>query len=463
MYLGRYGLVSQLWGRIHPSFKGRIDKRRNKIGIIIDQYLFFIQSSLINSAVELARAGYSVYIFINKEQSENIPAIFSDYNIKIIFIDIAKELNEKYTPDKEQDSASKILICKELWDSHVQAWMEGYCEHAVKFFSSLYFTRLYLFYKLSSQYIDDSFVCLMGVESYGLIIASMLGFDHRIPFIYYNLELLLKEDIGSPYNVYISGFPIKCQVLYKELEEECSRRSYFTIVADERRASYLMKDNHILPDKVLCIPVGSTGAPYRNKSSFLREKLGIDPGKKIMLFVGTIFDGMMCLELARSAQSWNDDKVLVLHSRERFSDDNPYINQIRGLTSTGKVYLSTDPVPWDMLHTLISSGDIGLVFYKNLSRNFYETSRSSNKTALFLQAGLPIITIDFPGFQELIDQYHCGKYTGNTDEVEHLADDILSNYSTYRENAFRCFTSEYEFSGHFRSVLDRVEQLSQGA
>ena len=111
---------------------------------------------------------------------------------------------------------------------------------------------------------------------------------------------------------------------------------------------------------------------------------------------------------------------------------------------------------WQSLPELLSSADIGLIFYQNLWENFYETGSSSNKLAQYLQVGLPVITSAYPSFREVIEKYKCGKCTNNPEEIEKRANEIFLDYAAYRNNAFKCYQEKYEFSKHFKVVIDKI-------
>jgi glycosyltransferase involved in cell wall biosynthesis len=167
----------------------------------------------------------------------------------------------------------------------------------------------------------------------------------------------------------------------------------------------------------------------------------------------------MCLELVEAANNWSEDFVLLLHSPTTAWIDTPYMDQIRRTARDTKVYLSLKPVVWERLPELISSADIGLVFFKNVDPCAYEIGRSSNKLVQYLQVGLPIITIDFPSLKEVLEECRCGECTHNPNEIETLIRRILADYGTYRDNAFKCYTERYSLSRYFDGVLERIRQL----
>ena len=170
----------------------------------------------------------------------------------------------------------------------------------------------------------------------------------------------------------------------------------------------------------------------------------------------------MCVELAEAANNWGDDLVLVLHSPmapQSIHFDGAYVDKVKRAARDNKVYLSLNPVQWEKLPELISSGDVGLIFYKDKHPNFYEIGRASNKLVQYLQVGLPIITVDFPSLKNVTQECRCGESAHSPDEIEALARHILASYDVYRNHAFECYQTRYRITDYFDSVLDRIRQI----
>jgi len=409
-----------------------------KIGVFIFRYWFGISLSLINSAILLAREGYEVHIFIDKASFNASRIHFNEKNIRIHTIETNKEdtfntsiLNRLFSEKSSYYSGIEII---------------NYSEYIFTF------KELFKFCRKTLDYIDDKYACIFGADAFGLVagtlVAKSFSKKTEIPVIYYNLELLLDKECAS----------LTKKVL-KSLERECNKRSALTIIQDERRAKYLIEDNGVPENKFVYVPVSALGDIYQNKNDYLHRTLDIPKSKKIILYAGTIISECMCLEIAETAQNWDDDVVLVMHTWRADSSNYPYVDKIRRLTRNKKVYLSLNPVEKESLPELLSSADIGVVFYQNLSANCYETGYSSNKLADYLQVGLPVITSDYPSFREVIEGYKCGRCAKGPDEIGELAKEIFSDYDSYRNNAFKCYQEKYEFSKYFKVVIDKLKDM----
>jgi glycosyltransferase involved in cell wall biosynthesis len=460
-----------------------------KIAIIVFNYWLSSSLSLTSCTTLLAREGYDVHIFIDDFIYKRSKAEFEEANIRVHPVKIGGDPREDTTwwdafvankaAQRQDEKLSGLgsalldvgsalnyltLLAKSKTTLAIQsihyAFIAPFIARAVatpstktiKKYTRRFFPHIVEFYEKIANQIDEDFVCLIGVEPFGLIAATLAADastkGKSVPVIYYDQELLLEKECHTA----------ESRIL-KILERMCNRMCRFTIIQDERRAAYLRDDNNLEAESIVCVPVSGLGKAYRAKGNLLQEMCGIPQEKKVLLYAGYMAPWAMCLEMAEAAQNWRDDFVLVLHSWQEDIVRHPYITQIRRLTQTRKVYLSLKQVDWQKMPELVSSADIGLAFYQNLGENFREIGHSSNKLAQYLQMGLPVITTDYPSMRDVIDRYQCGACGSGPDSIEPLAEMIFNDYERYRANAFRCYENDYDFSKHFRKVIERIKQI----
>jgi len=249
--------------------------------------------------------------------------------------------------------------------------------------------------------------------------------------------------------------------MLKNLEKTCNRRAMFTIIQDWERANALIAENNISSSSIVVVPNGPLGPPCVAKSDYFQRKFGLSPSCRIVLHIGMISPSVLSLELAQVAGGWSDDWVMVYHEREKRSNCDPYIKQIREV-GQGRVLLSLDPVPYDELDNVVCSAHIGVVFYqKALGPNFALMAGASGKLGHYLRCGLPVICLNLPGFGEMIHKYQCGVCVNSIEQVTEAIHTICQNYDCFRSNAIRCYEEVYEFSNHFQQVLCKIQSLSQ--
>ena len=456
--------------------------KKKQIGIVTFDYPLGYQALTINSALMLEREGYEVHIFIDAPSYEEFKISFGDFGDKNIIIH----------PIDKRDSALEATSALSRFESFITtigaalqtlpghgAPLRSFYRQAAslcwKFylvFYELYYNRgssceklkkqasdffpdLFDFQQRVAESLHGDYVCLLGIDQYGLIAATMASesgsYKRRMPIFYFSMELLLKGYLHT----------LRMQVL-SSLERSCIKSCYCVVIQDEKRAEHFVADNRLPQEKLVYLPVSGLRAPYRAKSDYLRELFGIRHDKRILLYAGAIMDYGMCLELVEAANNWGDDLVLILHSPvtpQSIHFDPAYVDEVKRASRDNKVYLSLNPVPWEKLPELISSADIGLMFYKEKDPNFLEIGRSSNKLVQYLQAGLPIITVDFPSLRSVTKACRCGESAHSPDEIEALARNIFANYDVYRNHAFECYQTRYRIADYFDDVLDRIRQI----
>ena len=294
---------------------------------------------------------------------------------------------------------------------------------------------------------DENYVCLIGVEKAGLIWAGLVGERTGLPWMYYSLELLTSDnDVFYDYDL----------VRYSRAEKLYHQKAVATIIQDQDRADVLLKDNKVKNQKVIFLPVSIVGEVIPKSSDYLRAEYDIPKDTVIVLQFGHIHEWRFCEEVMLEAGDFGEGIVLVMHGKypegkEKYSH----------LISNGRVVLSDKLVPNSELGKLISSADIGLALYRESPVNDSLTGSASEKLALYLQAGVPVIMFDYPSFRQMNDKYQFGVGIRTLKELGPAIETILKNYSYYRENAFEAFVDHYEFRRGFGKVLDFVKSLER--
>jgi glycosyltransferase involved in cell wall biosynthesis len=451
-----------------------------RIGMFVFDYPLGCLPSVINSVLLFAHEGYEVHIFVDARTLESTPIRFNNDNIAVHAIDIAHRddseaqplggIHKLARPFSVEGALGKLNLhqtwLKELTEQTFPRLYDRLSYRRYRLFhnrgtsteklerqTSDFFPSLFEFANKTVECINDTYACLVGVDVKGLIAATLVAqnraLNKRPPVIYFHMELLLESHVRT----------FQQRVL-KALERVCTDLCYFVVIQDKNRGAYFAEDNNVPEAKLVYVPISGLREPYRGRSDYLREQLGIGPDKRILLHAGGIGSWFMCLELAEAANNWGDDLVLVLHGPKPHMVDTRYLDRIKRAAPPEKVYISLNPVEWEMVPDLIASADIGLLFYKETDPNFLEIARSSNRLVQYLQVGLPIITIDFPSLNELLKECRCGESTGDPNEIGGLAYKILSDYGTYRNHSFKCYTERYKITNYFNEVLEKIRQIS---
>jgi hypothetical protein len=287
---------------------------------------------------------------------------------------------------------------------------------------------------------------LIGVDQAGLVWAGQVGGRLRVPHFYHNLELVTRNFYGP--------FTSIEEKRLKYAERRYHRKSYATIVQNAARGEVLFSDNRVRPARVLYVPVSLLGSSREARTSFLQKRLQLGNDHIVILQFGWLSDRRLCIELAQLAQRFPDRWVLVMHGY----GSEEYLQKIRAADTSQRVAFSLELVPGSLVPEVVASAHIGLVLYRPLKDNDKLTAQSSEKVALFLQCGIPIVALDNPGY-EILELRRCGAVIKSLDELPAAVERILASWDEFSYNARALYDERYEFRANYRKVVDMLKSL----
>ena len=432
---------------VKVKMDGKVDKCK-RVAIFIMFGHIESSSSIINFIKSLSKEGYIV-------------DIFSPDSFKEIFDHRYKNIN--FYSDRGFDARGKHKNIKQILNLDLIGCFFSKLRRFVKLHNIkscviyvIFIVRrlkrlLYLNY-ICSIIKSKEHMCFIGVEKMGLIVADLANYN-EVPLIYYSLELYY-----SPPSGILPRFAFN---MVRGLEMNAHHTAMATIIQDEERAKVLFEYNKVPSNKqkILYLPVSMKGDSFKERTGFFHETLDIPRDKKILLQLGMIGLERMSVEIAKSAQNWHDDWVLVMHG----TFDEGVKRLIRELNKKGNIYLSEKKVPFEDIPKVVASAHIGLIFYKNLTDsnyyNNYHIGSSSGQLAHHLQCGIPIITLNIPSLKRVVDGCQCGLAVDDADSIAESAKTIFNNYEFFRENAFKCFEERYRFEKHFENINKFIKLL----
>lgn len=396
--------------------------------------------SLINAIRLLSEAGYQVDVITTFREGANYtaPPCFPS-SVRILGLPYPQREKVKKASFKDWRSSG----------SQIRELVPLLVRRGRQLFRKLVDRLRFIVFGLHSTW-NHRYTCFIGIDTNGLIAATTAGFVRKVPVLYWSLEIrfLYEFTVGDPVNR-----------IFKRLERMCHRKALLTIIQDWRRADSLMSENGIKSPRVVIVPNGPLGAAPKLSSDYFNRKFSLPSSQRIILHAGMISPPVLSLELAKAASEWPDAWTLILHERVRRDPSDPYLRNIEE-TGLDRVLLSLDPVLYDELDFLVSSGDVGIVLYDEaLGPNFSLMAGASGKLAQYLKCGLPVVCTDLPGFREVIDRYQCGLVVEDLQDVKRAIEAILKRYDFYETNAVKCYEEVYEFSTHFQQVLQEIEAL----
>jgi hypothetical protein len=293
---------------------------------------------------------------------------------------------------------------------------------------------------------------LIVFHEHELIAAGLINLIYKTPYIYFCLEIIGFDQINT----------IKSKIR-KYLEIIFNKRALFTIVQDDHRKSMIQKMHRLNENTIFCVPNSYIGIKKR-KTNYLRTKFNIPMEKVIILYAGGIESWALDSALIEAVDEWDDNYVLILHG---WSRDN-YLNKLRPLIekvnrSKQRIFISNNSVNEKEYLELVSSADIGLVWYKkNIPENVKNIGLSSGKFSAFLRCGLPIIVPSYlEGIKEFIERYHFGMMAEDEFAIKDIIPCIVKEYFTYRNNAFNFYLKYLDFEKYFLPVIQEIKKIFQ--
>jgi len=124
--------------------------------------------------------------------------------------------------------------------------------------------------------------------------------------------------------------------------------------------------------------------------------------------------------------------------------------------------LSTELVPDSQVPEIVASATIGICLYRDTCANDRLTAFSSEKVALYLRAGLPLIAPDNESYRGLMTSYPCGVLIRDMKEIPQAVERIMERYSFYRNNALSAYSNLYEYGKNIGSVTSYLRKLEHG-
>jgi glycosyltransferase involved in cell wall biosynthesis len=287
----------------------------------------------------------------------------------------------------------------------------------------------------------------IGVDKGGLAWAGAIANRLSAPLIYSSLELYTRD------HWFYSG--CYTQKRLKLAEEKYHRRCWATIVQDELRGKVLIADNRVQSEmRMFYVPICRLGEPEARTSHWLQDHLALPRGQVIILSHGLISPMRFSVQIAELAQIFPNDWTLVIHGY----GENSILREIRELDARNKVVISLNLVDLLEEQMIVGSATVSLVFYGDKYLNDKLTGFSSEKLALSLQCGVPVVAFDYPSYGHIREE-RCGVLIGNISEIPMAISQILADYSGYRSRAFSTFKKYYQFEANFKKVLNALDEL----
>jgi hypothetical protein len=302
-----------------------------------------------------------------------------------------------------------------------------------------YHVKVYMdLYNIKRQLrkIHKSFDCIIGVEKGGLICAQMLSKIHPAPYYYLSLELYTKD---HPKIIQLSIYSTM-----RALEIAAHKKAAGTIIADESRKDHLYADgniDHRQPAFYLPITIPQDTTSYNTMSK---------KNPKVILNFG--YNRLPADLFIKIAENLPEDYIFLIHHLD--TKHTEHYKAIIIKYSLERVKISNKSINTEEeIANLIADAFVGFCWYQAECANERLISFSSEKTARYLAAGIPIIANSATNFSQLFSQINCGIAISTQNEFTAALKLIAGDYQGYSQRAKQAFNKYYRLT-NFREPLD---------
>lgn len=186
----------------------------------------------------------------------------------------------------------------------------------------------------------------------------------------------------------------------------------------------------------------------------LRERFRLSPTDKLIVYQGGLLPDRGIEECVLAISTLPNEYKLILIGSGILE------KEIREISKTNRVddrVFFVGQVPSDELLYFTRQADIGLVMYKNTSRNNYLST--PNKIYEYLLAGIPIVSSDHPGKSSIIQKNNIGVCV--KEKPDHIAEGIRSIGEKLEHYKMNCLKAQqyYRWDKEAEKLIDLYKTL----
>jgi len=393
-----------------------------------------VHRTVIYIARELARCGMSVDLLLYQAQTDDSLTLLEGLPVNVFHLDREAEVGRPTYSGRRHLAGRALCKAKRL----LQVAALNLAPYRT------------LFSKAATAEVEDllrgqSYRFVLAVEKGALALVAKAMAENAPPLLYYSLELYTRDHpLVRNDPTFAALWRLECQYAPKV--------SVFAI-QDELRWHALRADLGLGEQtKVVFLPVSELEQhPNVQPSSFLRQLLAVSSEQKILLYFGVIRAERGSIALASVADRLPEGWLLVFHGP---CNENTR-NKILAQSQHGRIRISSTYVPSSMREELVGSADIGLAIYAEQPANDRLTGFASEKVALYLKCGVPVIGRNTATYDHLWAE-GAGIPVSALEEIVEAVHRISCDYPAYRARARAAFSMHYAFERNFRRVKDAI-------
>jgi hypothetical protein len=295
------------------------------------------------------------------------------------------------------------------------------------------------------------YICFIGMDTYGIILAGMVAEKTKTPLFYYSLELRYSTSPLYRNDPFFASL--------KELERKYHEMCQGTLIQSKERAAILFADNGLTEKNIWMLPVSIGEPPVIQRSQTLYLQHHLPDSQCLLLQLGFIGDRSLSLEIAEAASDFPQNWSIIFNGPMQ-TKKNFYqrMLELQKKYPQKRLCISEDLTNLGTLSQLVASAHIGIVAYVPSDLNEVHVLYASEKMARYLHCGLPIIGLNVPGLRELTEKYRFGVVIDDVSQMKPAVNYLLTHYEEYRVGAFKFFTEQFSFEKWITPFIDHLEE-----
>jgi glycosyltransferase involved in cell wall biosynthesis len=250
----------------------------------------------------------------------------------------------------------------------------------------------------------------------------------------------------------------KKKLLYKigcKIEKFLINKANIVITVNKSIAEILMRENNIATVNVL------RNMPYKSTNNKMANKIesGFPNCKFNLIYTGNVEKGRGISSIIEAFKFVHPDVGLAIMGRN--SDyRNKMIELVKSLKLENRIKFISAVLP-DEVVSYCKLADTGIAPIKNICTSYYLSL--PNKIFEYIQAGIPVMSSNFPEMKQVIDKYNIGN-TFDVEDESNIAEAINTLHNDVESYKIYCNNSKYaaeylNWDAEQSKLIDCYEQL----
>ncbi|WP_026560983.1 glycosyltransferase [Bacillus sp. J37] len=365
-------------------------------------------------ALALAEAGYKVTIACVKEYFEDPPTINSNINYVRIAISV-KSAKQKLDIQEGSPGQGKVSLLK-------GALLKAVRHPFIKLLKD--YLAYYEFYKKVKASVEiSSFAAIHCHDLNTLWQGILLSKKNKHLRVLYDSHELFNEMAGRNEVDRSVGYFVEKR-LFSKIDHFITVNSF---MLQQFQVNYKDKPSTIIQN----IPISLEERIENSPENYWRSKYPIRETDVVLLYQGGLNPHRGIEECIMALKVLPNKFKMVLMGQGRFVGELRDI--VKNLNLQDRVFFH-DQVPAKDVLFYTKQADIGLVMYRNTSKNNYYST--PNKIFEYLQAEIPTVASKHPGKSYIVEEYGTGVCVEETPKA--IADGVLEIEKNRKQYIMNC-------------------------